>query len=111
MEESADEAPGVEAAISPALVGGPPRTRARLEAAREEEEAEKAASATVVQTPPRCHRAVARRSCRGRRPAHAHAGGSGEVEDERGGRLEEDGEDYHVGFTYKRGKMDILTCC
>ena len=58
MEESADETHRVEAAMSPPMVGSPPQTRARQEAAQgEEEEAErsadeKAAPMEVVQTPP-----------------------------------------------------------
>ena len=62
--ESADETPRVEAAIPPASMESPPRTRAHLEAAREEgkaateaertaaEEAEKATSVRVVRAPP-----------------------------------------------------------
>ena len=43
MEESADETRRVEAATSPPLVGSPPRSRVRREAAQgEEEEAEEA---------------------------------------------------------------------
>ena len=61
MEESADETRQIEEAKSPPSVGSPPRARARLEAAREEEEvaeevgrsaAEKAAPAGEMRTPP-----------------------------------------------------------
>ena len=60
-EESVDESHRVEAAASPPSVRSPPRTRARWEAVRDEEEvtvevgrstAEKAASAGKMQTPP-----------------------------------------------------------
>ena len=61
MEESTDETRRVEAAPSPPSVGSPPRTRARREAARDEEEVtaeigrsttEEAASAGEMRTPP-----------------------------------------------------------
>ena len=61
MEESTNKTRRVEAATSPPSVGSPPRTRTRLEAARNEDEvteevgrstAEKAASAGQVRTPP-----------------------------------------------------------
>ena len=60
-EESIDESRRVEAAASPPSVRSPPRTRARWEAARDEEEvtvevgrstAEKAASAGEMWMPP-----------------------------------------------------------